>query len=170
MPHPQALRSHLSEQSKQGLPQCTFTEEELGAYLRTAMFDGGRIHRYVEGQNTRGFGRVTDLQQSIEQEPATLLDCLREIARIERPEKRAIKSYLRTNLPANTPEPLLDVLREALEAIPEQPTFEEVPRFTLPGWEEPDTSQHQAPPLPSRPRRRGAVDLSSRLRLWRKST
>ena len=151
MPNQQALRSRLSEQSKQGLPHRTFTEGELGEYLRTAMFDGGRIHRYVEGRTTRGPGRVTDLQQSIEQEPATLLECLRAIARIERLEKRAIKSYLRTNLPANTPEPLLHVLREALEDIPEQPTFEEVPRFTLPGWEEPDTSQQQASPLPPRP-------------------
>jgi hypothetical protein len=151
MPNQQALRSHLSEQIKQGLPRRAFTEEELGVYLRTAMFDGGRIHRYVEGRNTVGQGCVTDLQQRIEQEPATLLDCLRAIARIERSEKRAIKSYLRTNLPANTPEPLLHVLREALEGIPEQPTFEEVPRFTLPGWEESDTGQRQASPLISRP-------------------
>jgi hypothetical protein len=57
---------------------------------------------------------VADLQRSLEQAPETLLACLREMARMPRPEKRALKSYLRTNLPVNVPETLLQALREAI--------------------------------------------------------
>jgi hypothetical protein len=47
-----------------------------------------------------------------------------------RSEKRALKSYLRTALSVKETEMML----HALEAIPETPLFEDVPRFTLPGW------------------------------------
>ena len=54
MPKQQELRFRLSEQAKQGLPHRAFSEEELRAFLSTATFDGGRIHRYVESRRRRG--------------------------------------------------------------------------------------------------------------------
>jgi hypothetical protein len=130
MPHMQELRLRLSEQAKQGLPQRPFSEAELRAFLSTATFDGGRIHRYVEGRSGQGEGRVADLQRCVEQLPETLLVCLTGMARMARSEKRALKSYLHTALSTQEAETML----QAMEAIPEMPTFEDVPRFTLPGW------------------------------------
>jgi hypothetical protein len=130
MPKKQELRLRLSDQTKQGLPHRAFSEEELRAFLSTATFDGGRIHRYVESRGTEGEGSVADLQGCIEQLPDTLLACLVGMARMPRPEKRALKSYLYTALSAQEAETML----RAIEAIPEAPLFEDVSRFTLPGW------------------------------------
>jgi hypothetical protein len=130
MPKKQVLRLRLSDQTKQGLPRRAFSEEELRTFLSTATFDGGRIHRYVESRGSEGEGSVADLQHCIEQPPDTLLACLIGMARIARPEKRALKSYLHT---ACSPREV-ELLLRAIEAIPETPLFEDVPRFTLPGW------------------------------------
>ena len=131
MPGKQGLHTRLSETVAQGLKGRTFaSEDDLRAFLRSATFDGGRIHRYVEGWRPDSTGSVADLQRCIEEFPDTLLACLRGMARIERSEKRALKSYLLTARASASPEALL----QAIEAIPETPFFEEVPRFTLPGW------------------------------------
>ncbi len=100
MPKKQELHLRLSDQAKQGLPHRAFSEEELRTFLSTATFDGGRIHRYVESRSTEGEGSVADLQRCIEQYPETFLTCLVGMARMARPEKRALKSYLqRPSLP-----------------------------------------------------------------------
>jgi hypothetical protein len=130
MPNKQEFRLRLSEQAKQGLPQRAFSEIELHAFLSTTTFDGGRIHRYVESRNAEGEGSVADLQRCIERLPDTLLACLVGMARMARMEKRALKSYLYTALPSSEAETML----RAMEAIPELPSFEDVPRFTLPAW------------------------------------
>ena len=130
MPKKQELRLRISDQAEQGLPHRAFSEEELHAFLSAATFDGGRIHRYVESRSTKGEGSVADLQGCIEQFPDTLLACLVGMARMARPEKRALKSYLYTSLSAQEAETML----RAIEAIPEAPPFEDVSRFTLPGW------------------------------------
>jgi hypothetical protein len=130
MPKKQELHLRLSEQAKQGLPHRAFSEEELRTFLSTATFDGGRIHRYVESRGTEEEGSVADLQWCIEQLPDTFLACLIGMARMARPEKRALKSYLHTVLSPQEAETML----RAIEAIPEAPLFEDVPRFTLPGW------------------------------------
>ncbi len=135
MPKQQELRSYLSEQCKQGLPHRFFSEEELLNYLSTATFDGGRLPRYVENWGTNGHGQVADLQRSVEQAPETLLACLRDTIRLERREKRALIAYLRATFSLNTPAPMLQVLFQAIgaiEAIPETPTYQDVPRFLLP--------------------------------------
>ena len=134
MPAQQELRTHLSEQAKQGLPRRSFSEGELLAFLSTATFDGGHIHRYVEGWSTDGSSWVADLQQTIEQFPETLLVCLRDMARMERREKRALKSYLGVTVFVNAPEAMIQELLQVIETIPETPTYEAVPRFLLPGW------------------------------------
>lgn len=130
MPKQQELYLRLSDQVKQGLPHRAFSEEELCTFLSAATFDGGRIHRYVESRGTEGEGSVADLQRCIEQFPDTFLACLVGMARMTRPEKRALKSYLHTALSPQEAETML----RAIEAIPETPLFEDVPRFTLPGW------------------------------------
>jgi hypothetical protein len=131
MPGKRELHTRLSETVAQGLKGRTFaSEDDLRAYLSSATFDGGRIHRYVEGWRPDGAGSVADLQRCIEEFPDTLLACLRGMARIERAEKRALRSYLLTAHASASPEALL----QAIQAIPETPFFEEVPRFTLPGW------------------------------------
>ena len=124
------IHLRLSERAKQGLPHRAFSEEELRTFLSTATFDGGRIHRYVESRSAEGEGSVADLQHCIEQLPDTFLACLIGMARMARPEKRALKSYLHTALFSQETETML----RAIEAIPEEPLFEDVPRFTLPGW------------------------------------
>ena len=73
---------------------------------------------------------MADLQRCIERLPDTLLACLVGMARMSRSEKRTLKSYLYTALPASEAETML----HAIEAIPELPSFEDVPRFTLPAW------------------------------------
>lgn len=130
MPKQQKLHLRLSDQAKQGLPHRAFSEEELRTFLSTATFDGGRIHRYVESRSTGGQGSVADLQRCLEQFPDTCLACLIGMARMTRPEKRALKSYLHTALSPREAETML----RAIEAIPETPLFEDIPRFTLPGW------------------------------------
>ena len=131
MPNKQGLSARLSEPVIQGFKGRSFSSEDaLRTFLRSATFDGGRIHRYVEGWSAEGTGRVDDLQRCLEEFPDTLLACLRGMARIERSEKRALKSYLHTARVSGDAEALL----RALEAIPETPAFEDVPRFTLPGW------------------------------------
>lgn len=131
MPGKQGLHTRLSETVVQGLKGRPFSsEDDLRTFLNTATFDGGRIHRYVEGWRADGTGSVADLQHCIEQLPDTLLACLRGMARIERSEKRALKSYLHTARTSGEAEALL----QAIEGIPETPFFEDVPRFTLPGW------------------------------------
>lgn len=131
MPNKQELKARLSEPVTQGFKGRSFSsEDELRTFLCTATFDGGRIHRYVEAWSDQGTGRVDDLQRCIEEFPDTLLACLRSIARIERSEKRALKSYLHTARVSGEAE----VLLQAIQAIPETPLFEDVPRFTLPGW------------------------------------
>lgn len=130
MPKQQELYFRLSDQAKQGLPHRAFSEAELRTFLSTATFDGGRIHRYVESRSTGGEGSVADLQRCLEQLPDTFLACLVGMARMARPEKRALKSYLHTTRSPREAEMLL----RAIEAIPETPFFEDVPRFTLPGW------------------------------------
>lgn len=130
MPKQQKLHFRLSEQAQQGLPHRAFSEEELRTFLSTATFDGGRIHRYVESRSTEGEGSVADLQRCIEQLPDTFLACLVGMARMARPEKRALKSYLYTAISPRE----VEVMLRAIEAIPETPLFEDVPRFTLPGW------------------------------------
>src|SRR5579862_172811 len=126
----QELRLRLSEQVKQGLPHHTFSEEDLHTFLSTATFDGGRIHRYVESRSAEGEGSVADLQRCIEQLADTFLAWLVGMARMARPEKRALKAYLHTALSTQETEAML----RAIEAIPEEPLFEDVPRFMLPGW------------------------------------
>lgn len=134
MPAQQALRTHLSEQISRGLPRSTFSESELLAFLSTATFDGGHIHRYIEGRRADGLGWVVDLQQTIEQFPELLLAYLRDIARMERREKRALKSYLGVTVFVKAPETAIQELLQAIELIPETPTYEAVPRFLLSGW------------------------------------
>jgi hypothetical protein len=134
MPNTQELRSHLSEQVKRGLPQRSFSQEELRAFLSTATFDGGHIHRYVERRSAEGEGSVADLQMSIEQFPLTLFACLHEVARMERREKRALQAYLRATIASHASATMLQDLLQTIEAIPEMPSFEDVPRFLLPGW------------------------------------
>ena len=80
--------------------------------------------------DAEGEGSVADLQRCIEQLPDTFLACLVGMARMARSEKRALKSYLHTALSTQEAEAML----HAIEAIPEVPFFEDVPRFTLPGW------------------------------------
>lgn len=131
MPTPNELHSRLSGQIQHDLKGRSFASEEvLRAFLSTAAFDGGRLHRYVEGWSAEGAGRVADLQACIEQMPETLLACLQSMARIELSEKRALKSYLRTALASGTAAALFPVI----DAIPETPTFQEVPRFTWSAW------------------------------------
>jgi hypothetical protein len=134
MPNKQALRPRLSEQVQRGLPQRAFAEEELYAFLSTATFDGGHLHRYVEGRSAEGEGSVADLQASIDQFPVTLFACLHDTARMERREKRALQAYLRATVASSTSATMLQDLLQTIEAIPETPTFEDVPRFLLPGW------------------------------------
>lgn len=134
MPAQQALRTHLSEQIKRGLPCSTFSEAELLAFLSAATFDGGHIHRYGEGWRADGPGWVADLQQTIEPFPEMLLACLRDMTRMERREKRALKSYLGVTVFVNAPETVIQELLQAIEMIPETPTYDAVPRFLLPGW------------------------------------
>ncbi len=134
MPNTQEMRLHLSEQVKQGLPPRSFSEEELRAFLSTATFDGGRLHRYMESRSAAGAGQVADLQLSIEQFPVTIFACLHDTVRMERVEKRALKAYLRTTISSCASATMLQDLFQAIEAIPETPPFEDVPRFLLPGW------------------------------------
>jgi hypothetical protein len=134
MPNQQELRLRLSEQVQRGLPQRAFSEEDLHAFLSTATFDGGHIHRYVERRSAEGKGSVADLQGSIEQFPVTLFACLHEMARMERREKRALQAYLRATVPLSASATMLQDLLQTIEAIPETPAFEDVPRFLLPGW------------------------------------
>jgi hypothetical protein len=134
MPNQQELRLRLSEQTKQGLPPRAFSEEELRAFLRSATFDGGHLHRYVERRSAEGKGSVADLQMSIEQFPVTLFACLHEVARMERREKRALQAYLRATVASHASATMVQDLLLTIEAIPETPTFEDVPRFLLPGW------------------------------------
>ena len=134
MPNTQELRLRLSEQTKQGLAQRAFSEEELRAFLRSATFDGGRLHRYVECRSAKGAGSVADLQGSIERFPLMLFACLREVVRMERREKRALHAYLRATGASSASATMLQDLLLTIEAIPETPTFEDVPRFLLPGW------------------------------------
>lgn len=131
MPSPYDLYSRLSTPIQRDLTGRSFASEDaLRTYLSTTLFDGGRLHRYVEGWSAVGAGRVADLQGCIEQYPQSLLACLQRMARIEFVEKRALKSYLRTAL---APEEAA-ALFPAIDAIPEAPTFQEAPRFTLPAW------------------------------------
>jgi|ERR1051326_487687 hypothetical protein len=131
MQNKQGLNTRLTELVAQGLKGRSFSSEaDLRTFLSSATFDGGRIHRYVEGWKPDGTGGVADLQRCIEEFPETLLACLHGMARIERSEKRALKSYLHTARASGEAEALL----QAIEAIPETPLFEDVPRFTLPGW------------------------------------
>lgn len=128
------LRRRLSEQAQRGLPQRSFSEEELLVFLSTATFDGGHIHRYVELRSAEGEGSVADLQGSIEQFPVTLSACLHDLVRMERREKRALQAYLRVTDPSSSSATMLQDLLQTIEGIPETPTFEDVPRFLLPGW------------------------------------
>jgi hypothetical protein len=131
MPTHHELRAHFSAHLKEELKGRSFaSEQDLRTFLSTATFDGGRLHRYVETWSAEGTGTVTNLQACIEKTPETLLACLRSLARMERSEKRALKSYVHTARPAEEAPELL----QALEAVPEIPTFLDVPRFTLPGW------------------------------------
>ena len=134
MPNTQELQLHLSEQVRQGLPPRAFSEEELRAFLRSATFDGGHLHRYVEGRSAEGEDSVADLQMSIEQFPVTLFACLHEVVRMERREKRALQAYLRATVASSVSATMFQDLLLTIEAIPETPTFEDVPRFLLPGW------------------------------------
>ena len=134
MPNTQERRFHLSEQTKQGLPPRAFSEEELRAFLRSATFDGGHLHRYVECRSAEGAASVADLQGSIEQFPLTLFACLHDMARMERREKRALHAYLRATFASSASATMLEDVLLTIEAIPETPTFEDVPRFLLPGW------------------------------------
>lgn len=134
MIHQQALRLRLSAQAQRGLPQRSFSEEELFDFLSAATFDGGRIHRYVEGRTAEGTGSVADLQRSIEQFPMTLFACLHNTARMERREKRALQAYLRATVAANTTATMFQDLLLTIEGIPETPTYQDIPRFLLPGW------------------------------------
>jgi hypothetical protein len=134
MPNQQELRFRLSEQAKRGLPQRSFSEEEFYAFLSTATFDGGRIHRYVEGRSGEGKGSVADLQGSIEQFPITVFACLRDTTRMERREKRALQAYLRATVASNTTAAMFQDLLKTIEGIPETPNYQDTPRFLLPGW------------------------------------
>lgn len=134
MPNTQERRLRLSEQTKQGLPPLAFSEEELRAFLRSATFDGGHLHRYVECRSAEDAGSVADLQGSIEQFPLTLFACLHDMARMERREKRALQAYLRATFASSASATMLEDVLLTIEAIPETPTFEDVPRFLLPGW------------------------------------
>jgi hypothetical protein len=134
MPNQQEPRLHLSEQTKQGLPPRSFSQEELRAFLRSATFDGGHLHRYVERRSAEGKGSVADLQGSIEQFPLMLFACLHEVVRMERREKRALQAYLRATFASHASATMVQDLLLTIEAIPETPTFEDVPRFLLPGW------------------------------------
>jgi hypothetical protein len=125
------LYSRLSQQIQHELRGHPFASEDaLRSYLSTARFDGGRLHRYVEGWSADGAGRVADLQGCIERYPQALLICLQRMARMEYAEKRALKSYLRT---ARAPDEAA-TLFPVIDAIPETPAFQEAPRFTLPAW------------------------------------
>ena len=131
MPFTDDLYARLSQQIQYELRGRSFASEEaLHTYLSTALFDGGRLHRYVEGWSADGAGRVADLQGCIEQYPQALLACLQRMARIEFAEKRSLKSYLRTALAPEEAAALFPVI----DAIPEAPTFQEAPRFTLLAW------------------------------------
>src|SRR5215831_1072382 len=111
MPGKQDLSAHLSELVIQGFKGRSFSsEDDLRTFLSTATFDGGRIHRYVEGWSPEGAGHVTDLQRCLEEFPDTLLACLRGMARIERAEKRALKSYLHTARVSGEVEVLLQAI------------------------------------------------------------
>lgn len=132
MPNGQQIRSPLSEQVQRGLTPRSCSQEELRAFLSTATFDGGRIHRYVECRSAEG--RVADLQGSIEQFPVMLFACLHDVARMERREKLALQAYLRTTGALSASATMLQDLLQTIEAIPETPSFEDVPRFLLPGW------------------------------------
>ncbi|HEY7126076.1 MAG TPA: hypothetical protein VH540_19135 [Ktedonobacterales bacterium] len=137
MPNQRHLRSHLDEGVKRGLPNRSFSEEDLWEFVNTATFDEGRIHRYVESRCANGAGLVADLQRSVEQAPEALLACLRHTIRLEQGEKRALIVYLRATFSLTTPAAALQVLFQAIgaiEAIPETPTYRDVPRFLLPGW------------------------------------